>query len=162
MSLSESRPSFVLKGWHVLVAILLFFAADIAVNAYFMVIAYKTFPGETSVTPYEDGIAYNSALKQMRDQKALGWRITAGAVEGGQLQVQAFDHAGAPLNGLRVSAELLRPATETGRRTIAMAESAPGVYTASTSALDGAWDMNVTLLDAQGHKAIADRRVVLP
>jgi nitrogen fixation protein FixH len=162
MSLSETRPGFVLKGWHVLAALVAFFAVDIAVNSYFMVIAYKTFPGETSVTPYEDGLAYDSTLKQMHDQAALGWRITAGATDAGRVRVQAFDKAGAPIRGLRMTGLLSRPATETGRRTLALQESAPGVYVASEGVLNGAWDLAVTATDAQGHKAVAERRMVLP
>ena len=162
MSLSTTRPAFVLKGWHVLVALLVFFGADIAINTVFMVTAYRTFPGETSITPYEDGLAYNSALAQLHDQESRAWRITAAATDAGQLQVQAYDKAGAPLNALRVSAELLRPATETGRRSVAFHETGPGVYAADTGALNGAWDLNVTLVDAQGHKALAERRLVLP
>jgi nitrogen fixation protein FixH len=162
MSLAETRPTgFTLKGWHVLVAILLFFGADIAVNAVFMITAYRTFPGETSVTPYEDGLAYNAAIKQMKDQQALGWRIAAGVNDAGHVQVQALDKAGAPLRGLKASGELLRPATETGRRSVTLRETAPGVYVASAGALTGAWDLDLTLVDAQGHKAVAERRLVL-
>jgi nitrogen fixation protein FixH len=161
MSLVQTRPGFVLKGWHVLAALLAFFASDIAVNTYFMVIAYKTFPGETSVTPYEDGLAYDSTLRQLSDQRELGWRITAGATDDGHVLVQAFDKAGAPLKGLRISGELLRPATEAGSKTVALREAAPGVYVATEGALKGAWDLNLTALDAQGHKAVAERRLVL-
>ena len=162
MSHAKIRPGFVLKGWHVLVALVAFFATDIAVNTYFMVIAYSTFPGETSVTPYEDGLAYDTALRQLLDQRQLGWRITAGATDIGHVQVRAFDKAGAPLRGLRVTGELLRPATETGRKTVALRETAPGVYVADEGVLNGAWDLNVTALDERGHKAVAERRLVLP
>jgi nitrogen fixation protein FixH len=162
MSLSDTRPAFVLKGWHVLAALLAFFGADIAVNTYFMVVAYKTFPGETSVTPYEDGLAYDSTLSQLHAQQAVGWRIAAGPAGAGQLTVQASDKAGAPLRGLRVAGELLRPATESGRRTVAFKETQPGVYAAAAGPLGGAWDLNLTLTDAQGHKALAQRRLVMP
>jgi nitrogen fixation protein FixH len=162
MSLTASRPAFTIKGWHVLVAFIAFFGLVIAVNTVFMVQAYRTFPGETSVTPYEDGLAYNTTLKQLQDQKALGWRITAGVSPAGRVQVQAFDRAGAPLHGLRMSGELLRPATETGRRMIAFQETAPGVYVAAEGVLSGAWDLSLTALDERGHKAVAERRLVLP
>lgn len=162
MSHTASRAAFTLKGWHVLIALLVFFGVDIAINTVFMVTAYKTFPGETSITPYEDGLAYNSALAQLHDQESRAWRITAGADDEGRLKVQAFDRTGAPLKGLKVSAELIRPATEAGRRSVAFHETAPGTYLADTSALNGAWDLDVTLVDAHGRKALADRRLVLP
>ncbi len=162
MSLSQTHPPFVLKGWHVLAALLAFFGADIAVNAYFMITAYRTFPGETSVTPYEDGLAYDDTLNQLHAQEALGWRISAGAADPAHLRVQASDRAGAPLRGLGVSGELLRPATESGRKAMAFKETAPGIYAAAAGPLSGAWDLHLTLIDAHGRKALAERRLVLP
>lgn len=162
MSVTETRPHFVLKGWHVLVGFLLFFGADIAVNTIFMVQAYRTFPGEASVTPYEDGLAYNKALAQERAQRALGWKIDAGGDASGALTVQAFDAKGAPLGDLHVVAQLQRPATETGRKVATFSETAPGVYSANVGPLSGAWDLEVTAHDEHGDKALAEHRLILP
>jgi nitrogen fixation protein FixH len=162
MSLSETRPAFTIKGWHVLAGFIAFFGMVIAVNTIFMIQAYRTFPGETSVTPYEDGLAYDATLRQMRDQRALGWRLTAGVAPSGRVQIEAFDKAGAPLRGLRMTGALTRPATETGRKSVALQETAPGVYVAAEGVMNGAWDLNVTALDERGHKAVAERRLVLP
>lgn len=155
-------PRFTIQGWHVLVAFVLFFGADIAVNTVFMVSAYRTFPGETSVTPYEDGVAYNKALAQQRAQTALGWRLTAGLGEPGQIKVEAFDRAGVPLRGLHLAARLQRPATEDGARVVTFDETAPGVYAARTPPLSGAWDLDVTAHDGAGHTMLAQRRLVTP
>jgi nitrogen fixation protein FixH len=155
-------PRFVIKGWHVLIMFLLFFGADIAVNTVFMIKAYSTFPGETSMTPYEDGLAYNAALKQRRQQALLGWKLAAGAEAPDTLRVEVSDRTGAPLRGLRVSADLQRPATETGRHSVSFQETAPGVYTALHQHLDGAWDMEVSAQDSQGRLAKADRRLIQP
>lgn len=162
MTDAHARPAFTLKGWHVLVAMLLFFGFDIVVNTVFMLDAYRTYPGEGSLTPYEDGLAYNAALKQRQAQQALGWRISAGVAAGDALRIQIVDKAGAGLRGLRVSAELQRPATETGRTTLTFREMEPGVYAASAAALHGGWDLNLTAIDAQGRTALAQRRLVLP
>jgi nitrogen fixation protein FixH len=159
---SASRPPFVLKGWHVLIAFVAFFAIDIAVNVNFIMSAYRTFPGETEATPYEDGIKYNQALAQKRAQALLGWRFTAGAGQGGGLRVDAFDRTGAPLHGLTVTAHLRRPATETGERNVALAETAPGTYSASGFTLNGAWDVELTAHGAHGEVASFDRRLVAP
>jgi nitrogen fixation protein FixH len=162
MSISETRPGFVLKGWHVLVAFLVFFGADVAVNAAFMISAYTTFPGETSTTPYEDGLAYDQALAQSRAQHDLGWRIVAGVTNDGRLQVRSVDRSGARMSRLRVSGLLERPATENGRKAVSFREAEPGVYVADAGPLRGAWDLSVTLVDDQGRKALAERRLVLP
>jgi nitrogen fixation protein FixH len=162
MSISETRSGFVLKGWHVLVAFLVFFGADIVVNAAFMISAYSTFPGETSETPYEDGLVYDQALAQSRAQHDLGWRIVAGTTSDGRLQVQSVDRNGARVSRLRVSGQLERPATENGRKAVSFRETEPGVYIADAGLLRGAWDLSLTLIDDQGRKALAERRLVLP
>ncbi|MFI4976007.1 MAG: FixH family protein [Caulobacterales bacterium] len=162
MTRANPQTPFVLKGWHVLAGLVAFFGADIAVNTVFMMDAYGSFPGETSVSPYEDGLAYDGALAQLRAQKAMGWRIAAGPDRAGGLQVQVVDRQGAPLSGLRISGQLERPATEIGQKTVTFRATAPGVYAASAGPLSGAWDLTLTVLDAQGHKALADRRLLLP
>ena len=159
MTRAVHAPRFVLKGWHVLAAFVVFFGVDIAVNAYFMVSAYKTFPGETSLTPYEDGVAYNATLAQKRAQAALGWRLAAGLDGRGRIRVDAFDRTGAPIRGLKVQVHLERPATQAGARDVPLTEAAPGVYLGAASALGGAWDLAVTAADPAGHVARADRRI---
>jgi len=159
---TASRPRFVLKGWHVLIAFVVFFGIDIAVNVNFMLSAYRTFPGETEATPYEDGINFNKALRIKREQTRLGWRFTAGADAADGVRVAAFDRSGSPLRGLRVTGRLRRPATEMGERDVALVESAPGIYLAKGVKLNGAWDLEVTARDAHGHLANADRRLFQP
>ncbi|HEX7759297.1 MAG TPA: FixH family protein [Caulobacteraceae bacterium] len=161
-TVAGTRPHFVLKGWHVLIGFLLFFGVDIAVNTVFMVSAYRTFPGETSMTPYEDGVAYNKALQQRRDQEALGWGITADGSASGRLQVQASDRTGLPLRHLHISGLLRRPATENGAKVVTFDEASPGLYTASAGRLSGAWDLGLTIHDEHAHKAVAEHRLVLP
>lgn len=160
-TLARRRP-FTLNGWHVLAAFVLFFAADIAVNTWFIVTAYRTYPGETSATPYQDGIVYNRALAQKRAQAALGWRLSAGADTGGRIRVDVADRTGAPLHGLSVEARLTRPATEAGERTLRLAEATPGVYLAPAGSLNGAWDLEVSARDGAGRLALAERRLILP
>lgn len=162
MNPAAPRPGFRITGWHVLAALVLFFATDIAINTLFIVRAYRTFPGEVSVTPYEDGVLYDKALKQKAAQDALGWRFTAGAQGADRLVVTAADAAGAPIRGLTIGGLLQRPATETGKRTVAFREARPGRYEAVAGALDGAWDLELTATDKAGHKFIAERRLVQP
>lgn len=162
MRIADSRPGFVLKGWHVLVGFILFFGVDIAINTVFMVQAYATYPGEASETPYEDGVAYNGAIAQLRAQQAVGWRISADGSSSGALRTQVVDRQGAPLAGLAVSGVLQRPATEAGRKVVSFHATQPGVYSADAGRLDGAWDLELTVRDDKGRKALAERRLVLP
>lgn len=162
MSATDPPAGFTLKGWHVLIGFLAFFGADIAVNAAYMVKAYKTFPGEASVTPYEDGIAYNHELALKRAQADAGWKFVADVEPSGAVSARITDRTGAPLRGLHVSAALSRPATEDGARTLPLKETAPGLYGAATGRLSGAWDIEVTAQDARGLNAKAERRLLLP
>lgn len=152
---------FRIKGWHVFAGVSAFFAVVIAVDATFTVIAFRTFPGQVSVTPYEDGLLYNQKLAQQRAQEALGWRAAAEA-EPGQVVVQFVDEEGLPLRGLRVQGQLKRPATETGRIALAFAEVAPGRYVAPTGRIDGAWDLTSEARDARGAVFAAERRLTWP
>ena len=77
MSLMENTDGFRIRGWHVLVAMVLFFGVITAVNAVFISAALRTYPGEVSVTPYEDGLAYNAKLARQAAQAKLGGRPPA-------------------------------------------------------------------------------------
>ncbi|MBU2136561.1 MAG: FixH family protein, partial [Alphaproteobacteria bacterium] len=109
----ESTDGFRIRGWHVLVAMVLFFGVITAVNAVFISAALRTYPGEVSVTPYEDGLAYNAKLARQAAQARLGWRAAAGA-EPQAVAVRIVDAEGAPVRGLSFSGKLQRPATGAG------------------------------------------------
>lgn len=158
MTAAAARTGFRLTGWHVLAAVVGFFAVVIAVDVSFAVAAYRTFPGEVSVTPYEDGILYNKTLAQLSAQEKLGWRAAA-AAERDAVVVIVRDKADRPLSGLKLTAKLERPATETGRLTPRFAETAPGRYEARLPAVSGAWDLTAEARDAQGHLFVAERRL---
>lgn len=162
MTLAPSpRPGFRLTGWHVLGLVSGFFAVVVAVDVAFVVMAVKTFPGEVSATPYEDGLAYDRALAELRAQEQLGWRTTA-AAEPGAVVVELHDRDGRPLVGLALSGELQRPATEAGRIVLAFHETQPGRYLAHPGAVRGAWDLTAHLRSPSGVRISAERRLIWP
>jgi nitrogen fixation protein FixH len=161
MTDTAATPGFRLRGWHVLAMVSAFFAIVIATDSWFVVLALRTFPGEVSATPYEDGLAYDKSRAQLRAQERLGWRATA-ASEPDAVAVEMLDRAGHPLAGLAVSGDLQRPATETGRRTLMFHETRPGRYVARPGALSGAWDLTVHAVDRQGARLTAERRLSWP
>ncbi len=162
MSATSIDPGFRLCGWHVLAMVVGFFGVVIAVDTGFVIMAYRTFPGEVSSTPYEDGVAYNRTLAQLGAQKRLGWRTAAAAGPGGLLRVEVRDRTGAPVRGLRLVARLERPATESGRIAPVFHEQAPGDYLANPGRLTGAWDLTVQLHDASALRFTAERRLSWP
>jgi nitrogen fixation protein FixH len=162
MTQTIPSPGFQITGWHVLAMIVGFFLVVVAVDTGFMVMAYRTFPGEVSRTPFEDGVTYNRKLAQMAAQAKLGWTVTAGVTPTGEVLVEARDRDGKPVRGLTGVGKLGRPATEAGRITPRFAETMPGDYLARPGRLMGAWDLTVTLSDKAGHSFEAERRLTWP
>lgn len=159
--MTEPTGGFRITGRHVLAAMVGFFAVIIAVDATFTVLAVKTFPGQVSVTPYEDGLLYNRQIAQAEAQARLGWRAAAEAGPG-LVTVQFVDSDGRPVQGLTVTGRLERPATEAGKIAPKFAEVAPGRYAAPTGAIEGAWDLTAEAVDAQGRRFTAERRLTWP
>ncbi|MFN3583415.1 FixH family protein [Phenylobacterium sp.] len=153
--------SFRINGWHVLAGMVAFFAVVIAVDATFTVLAVRTFPGQVSVTPYEDGLLYNRRIAQIEAQERLGWRAAADA-QPGTVILDVRDASGRPLEGLVVKARMERPATEAGRFAPRFREVAPGRYEAPTGAISGAWDLTAEAADARGNIFVAERRLTWP
>jgi nitrogen fixation protein FixH len=160
-AIDDPRPGFRLNGWHVLAIVTGFFSIVIAVDVGFVVMAVKTFPGEVSTTPYEDGLAYDRAAEQLRAQERLGWRATA-AAEPGAVTVEIRNRSGQPLPRLAVTGDLQHPATEAGRLTLAFHETRPGRYVAHPGDLTGAWDLTVHAANPAGAHFTADRRLTWP
>ena len=153
------RPG--IRGWHVFVAVSAFFGVIIAVDGAFTVAALRTFPGQVSVTPYEDGLLYNRRIAQLKAQARLGWQAAA-AAEPGQVMVELQDRDGRPLSGLILTGRLERPATEAGRIALVFAEPAPGRYVAPAGRIAGAWDLTVEAKAASGDAFLAERRLTWP
>ena len=163
MSLTSpsARRPFRLNGWHVLAGVTAFFAVIIAVDVSFMVMAIRTFPGQVSVTPYEDGLLYNRHIAQLDAQARLGWRAAAGA-EPGQVTLELRDRQDRPLTGLTITGRLERPATETGRVPLRFVEVSPGRYLAPAGHIAGAWDLTAEARDPKGAVFVAERRLTWP
>jgi nitrogen fixation protein FixH len=165
---AQTRPAFELKGWHVLLGLLAFFGAVIAVDVGMAVMAYRTYPGEVSATPYEDGLQFNRTLAARAEERSLGWRASVRAnvltrMEGGsgqaQVQVSIQDRAGAPVRGLKLAGRLERPATEAGRIRLGFTETQPGIYQAIAPETPGAWDLTLAGVDAAGRAFDAESQL---
>ena len=167
---ARTRQAFELKGVHVLVIVVGFFAAAIAVDVGMAVQAYTTFPGEVSATPYEDGLRFNSTLAERSSERQLGWlaKVQATVLGAGetinsgrtQLLVTIADRAGRPVRGLDLNGRLERPATESGRRALRFVEIKPGVYQAFAPDTPGAWDLTLSGAGPGGHGFEAESRML--
>lgn len=99
-----------LRGWHVLVMILMFFGVTIGVNATFITLALTTFPGEDVPHSYVQGINFNDTLARRQAQAELGWTARFNAVEGGVL-LEVLDPEGVAVSGLTLSGSMVHPDT---------------------------------------------------
>jgi nitrogen fixation protein FixH len=160
--LGHGPRGFRLTGWHVLAIVCTFFGIVIAVDVAMAMMAYRTFSGEVATDPYDAGLLFNRTLAERSAQAALGWTADIDMIKGGDLRVTVKGRDGAPIDGLKVSAVLERPATEAGRESLAFARSAPGVYDARAGHLSGAWDVRVRAVDGQGRPFEAQERFLWP
>ena len=154
------RAPYTVKGWHVAAGVVAFFVVIIGVNAVFLTMAYRTHPGQVAPRPYEAGLLYNTELERLRVQEALGWRAALEARPDAVI-VLLQDRDGQPLRGLKVTATLLRPATEQGRSVLTLTETAPGQYSGPRAGLSGVWDARIDATGG-GHSFMAERRLTWP
>lgn len=146
---SPRRP-FELSGRVVLAGLIGFFFVVAGVNAIMMTVAIRTMPGADVRSAYETSQHFNGEIARMHAQDARGWQAQADIHRAGADAVIALtlrDRQGLPVQGLAVDAKLLHPATRQEDRDTALAETAPGSYSAQVPALhSGAWTV---LIDAR-------------
>ncbi len=161
----DAAPGFVLKGWHVGLIVVAFFAAVIGVDGAMAYRAYATFPGEVTAKPYEEGIGFNGEIRRRAAARALGWTASlTDRREGGfvVLEMVLRDARGRPLTGLRPAGALSRTVTTEGARTLAFVEIRPGAYAARTPAPSGLWTLDVTAPGPGGADFQMEQRLVWP
>lgn len=133
----------VIKGWHVLAAMLAFFGAVIAVNVTFAVLAVRSFPGEDVRRSYLQGLRYNDTLAERQAQEMRGWRAVTdlrAQSSGAVLEVVLVDDSGAPIDGAALTGDLQWPASARFDRTLAFEAVGGGRYRAELRGLTaGRW-----------------------
>lgn len=147
------RP-FELRGRHVLLMLLAFFGAIIAVNVAFALIAVRSFPGEDVRRSYLQGLRYNDTLAERRTQAALGWHASAAlsdSADGAMLNVGLATPDGRPLDGLTLRGELQWPTDSRLDQALAFEPVGAGSYAARLGDLpSGRWRLRARAEDAQG------------
>ena len=144
----------VIRGKHVLYAMVAMFGLVIAVNLVFVYLAIDTFTGVTTENPYKEGLAYNQVLAARDAQRDLGWQgnVTyerTGVDDGPrQIAVSVSDRDGRPLRGLSLDGSLHRPTHAGVDQPLIWRETAPGRYTAEAALPEpGNWDLLVSARD---------------
>ncbi|MBT8473569.1 MAG: FixH family protein [Marinicaulis sp.] len=151
-----------LTGRHVLIMLFAFFGVMFAVNAVFVTMSLKSFPGETAEKSYLHGLNYNDVLAERAAQAQLGWRAQVTAAGSDQIEVSFSDANGLALTGLAITSEIIRPAHANTRQEAVFSENGDGVYIARFRSLaTGAWDLAGEAVDGNGDKFLFTARVLI-
>jgi nitrogen fixation protein FixH len=124
------------------------FVVVVVANGGLVYYALASWPGLTTDHAYSDGLAYNRVIDESEKEAKLGWSLTVDFVSdrkgtsSGRLVVQAKDKAGAPIDGLSLQAELVRPVEAMREIPLAFEAKEGGRYAASlTLPRAGQWDV---------------------
>lgn len=137
---------FQITGRKVLIAMLAFFGVVTAVDAVMIYQAVHTFGGIETSDAYRKGLAYNKRIASSAEQEALGWsqEVTLDAARG-VLVVSLKDRNGAGVEGLVVSANVGRPATNAFDQTLTLEDQGGGRHEARVPSLGaGTWSVAIT------------------
>jgi len=129
-----------LRGVHVLLVFISFFATIFLVNGIMIYDALSTFGGLETPDAYRKGLAYNERIAESRAQEKRGWRDSLVYVpEMQRVRVDVAEPGGAGVTGLVISGEIERPATDRFDRRLDFAQTGPGTYEADAAGLEPGW-----------------------
>lgn len=131
-----------LNGWHVLFGMIAFFLAVTAVDGVMIYKAVSTFSGDTP-NAYRTGLAYNQRIADERRQDKLGWtQSTKFDNATGRFNFTLKDSEGRGLEGLQISAEIGRPATDVADHSLTLTDKGQGTYSVALPDLaEGVWEI---------------------
>lgn len=131
------QQSGQIRGIHVFWMIAGFFAVTIAVNAFFIVRAVGTFPGEQVEKSYLVGIHYNDELARKQEQRRLGWTAQAGFEdrEVRTLVVRIASKESLPVTGLDTVADIHLSGAGNQVRRLELVEGEAGEYVADATSV---------------------------
>lgn len=143
MTNMSNRAPFRLTGWHVLAMFGALFGVMLAVNILFIVLAIKTFSGETDHA-YINGLKFNETLAANARQAELGWKMALGLQRptggGAVLEARLSDRTGQPLAGAVLTGSIGRATDSREDRNLIFVETAPGIHRAAIDQLrPGRW-----------------------
>jgi nitrogen fixation protein FixH len=162
-SLASPPP---LTGRKVLVMLLAFFGVVIGANLVMMRLAIQTLPGTEVDSAYSASLAYEREIAAARDQDARDWKVDAHIARdsggGASVLVEARDHDGKPVSGLKFIGRFERPADRRADQPVALSEARAGIYRGSAASVaPGQWDLVLEAGNAGSRLFLSRNRVVL-
>jgi nitrogen fixation protein FixH len=146
--ITSSPKPFRLTGWHVFAMFAALFSVMFAVNTLFVVLALKTFSGETDHA-YINGLKFNETLAAKARQSELGWNMALSLQRptggGAVLEARLTDKQGQPLVGAIMKGNIGRTTDAKEDARLQFSETAPGIYRAVINELrPGRWRFNAS------------------
>lgn len=161
-----TEAPFRVRGVHVLLGMLLFFGAVIAINVAFAVAAVRSFPGEDVRRSYLQGLNYNETLAARRLQAANGWRAGATLIQtgdGAAVQLALHDAHDRPLRNVSIKGDLRWPTDEHLDRALAFEPRGEGVYVAPLRTLQaGRWVLRGSVISTDGQSLDFEAELTWP
>jgi nitrogen fixation protein FixH len=119
----------------------------VVVNGTMMYFAESTFSGLDTDQAYQEGIQYNTILKDAEASAALGWTAKTTVTPAGagrHLAVSITDKSGKPVQGLELTAHLVRPVSTAFDQRLTLRAEGNGVYgTDVTLPVLGSWELRL-------------------
>lgn len=156
-----------LTGRHILLMLFAFFGVMIVANTAFVVLAVKSFPGESQKKSYVQGLNYNDVLERRARQSALGWQVAIRALNSDNdmtaIDITIRSANEEPLSGLTIDGAIRRSVHDGADQPISFEETGPGGYRAEVTRLDaGIWDLTGTARDIGDGEFDFTARVTVP
>jgi nitrogen fixation protein FixH len=138
-----------MRGRHVLMMFVGFFATIFAVDGFMIYQAVSTFGGIETPDAYRKGVDYNESIAKDKEQARLGWVDDVKIVGAPhRLQVALRDKENGAVAGKKVVATVGRPATDRYDVRLDLAETTPGIYeVALPDAAGGTWLIDLGAYD---------------
>lgn len=124
-------------GWHMLAAMIAFFAVVIGVNTVMATAATRTFGGKVVENSYVATQKFNGWLDKAAAQERLGWTVKVSG-DGGRATV-------ATIPGARLTGIAAHPLGRLGDETLTFTEEAPGRYVAHQLLPHGRWNLRLVV-----------------
>lgn len=146
------RPPSGLGGFHVLLALVIFFGVVFAVNASLVAFALSTRSGVVAQEPYVKGLHYNARIAAGERQAQLGWHEDPRLLQSGHFDLSIRARDGSPVSNLDVWASVGRPSTARFDRELRLGELEPGRYRGDFGALEaGTWIVTAKAFEKTGN-----------
>lgn len=135
-----ARAPSGLRGRHVAIIFVSFFAVIFLVNGAMVYSAITTYSGIVSNEPYRKGLHYNERIAEDERQARLGWTDDVKISRDGHVSIVLFAAQSRPLTGMKIEVQIGRPSTNRFDSRLALREIEPGRYEGQGGPLEaGSW-----------------------